>query len=160
MDLDRWAERIYSESDFGRSVATSISGAIGLGVYLYLNDWVIAAFASVIAFPIVRIIATTIHSRFKLKHSSAMSEKEAKDIFLKLSEAEKQVLRKFVDSGGCVMSWSHANRVKLPEIPVASLMQRGLLFSTMTPDGMSEAFGVTTEIFDVAKSECESGNLF
>ena len=57
--LEKWAERIYSESDFGRGVATSISGAIGLSTYLFFNDWVIALFSVMISFPIIRIAASS-----------------------------------------------------------------------------------------------------
>lgn len=48
--LDKWADRIYSETDVGRSVATSSAGVIGLITYLTTSDWVIAAFAFLIVF--------------------------------------------------------------------------------------------------------------
>jgi len=41
--------------------------------------------------------------------------------------------------------------VNLSESGVASLMQREILYSTMTPDGMREAFGIRVDIFDVAQ---------
>jgi len=46
--IEKWADRVYSETDFGRSVATSVAGVIGLAVYLIFGDWVIAAFSSII----------------------------------------------------------------------------------------------------------------
>jgi len=30
--IEKWAERVYAENDFGRSIATSLSGAIGLSI--------------------------------------------------------------------------------------------------------------------------------
>lgn len=33
-ELNKWADRVYAENDFGRSISTSISGVIGLITYL------------------------------------------------------------------------------------------------------------------------------
>jgi ABC-type multidrug transport system fused ATPase/permease subunit len=151
MNFDRWAERIYAERDFGRSIATSIAGIVGLLIYLNTQDWVIAAFAAVIAFPVVRILASAAHSAYMQKKHSSSNQREAQEIYNKLSEEEKEVIREFVRVGGSVMSWSHANRVNLSEPGVASLMQREVLHSTMTPDGMREAFGIRVDVFDVAQ---------
>jgi len=151
MNLDRWVERIYAERDFGRSIATSAAGVVGLLIYLNTNDWVIAAFAAIIGFPVVRVLASAIHSAYMRKKHSGRDLREAQELYDKLSEEEKEVIREFVRVGGSVMSWSHANRVNLSEPGVASLMQREVLYSTMTPDGMREAFGISIEIFDVAQ---------
>jgi len=67
MNLDRWAERIYAERDFGRSIATSVAGVVGLLLYLNTRDWVVAAFAAVICFPIVRVLASAAHSVYMRK---------------------------------------------------------------------------------------------
>lgn len=61
MNLDRWAERIYTGRDFGRSIAISVSGIIGLVVYLLTDDWVIAVFGAVITFLIVGIASSAVH---------------------------------------------------------------------------------------------------
>ena len=42
----------FGEDDFGRNVATSAAGAIVLATYLVFRDWVLAALAIVITFPI------------------------------------------------------------------------------------------------------------
>ena len=42
--IEKWADRVYAENDFGRSVAISVSGLIGLVVYLPTRDWVIRIF--------------------------------------------------------------------------------------------------------------------
>ena len=44
--VEKWADRVYAENDFGRSIATSIAGLIGLTVYLLAKDWVISASVS------------------------------------------------------------------------------------------------------------------
>lgn len=160
MDLDRWAERIYSERDFGRSIATSISVAIGLCIYIIADNWVIAAFAWVIGFPVLRLATSAAYSSYRVRRLSESRQRRIQDLYDKLSDVEKAVLREFVKQGGCVMSWSHANRVNLPEPGVSSLKQRGILFDTVSADGMREAFGVTVEIFDVAqKAYSEEGHF-
>lgn len=151
MNLDRWAERIYTEKDFGRSIATSVSGVVGLVIYLLTADWVIAVFSAVIAFPIVRIISSAIHSAHTRRKLAVEDRQQAEELYQRLSDEEKGVLREFVRVGGSVMSWSHANGVNLNEPGVASLMQREILYSTVTPDGMREAFGIRVDVFDVAQ---------
>lgn len=153
MNLDRWAERIYTERDFGRSVATSVSGVVGLLIYLAAKDWVIAAFSTIIAFPMVRLAASAAHSAYSRKELSRSAQEKGQELYERLSDEEKEVLREFVRCGGSVMSWSHANRVGLAESGVASLMQRDILYTTMSPDGMREAFGIKIEMFDVAQKE-------
>ncbi len=73
--LDKWIERVYVETDFGRSVATSVTGIIGLSVYLISKDWVVALFSSVIIFPIVRIVATGFHEKANRKKSIKSKKK-------------------------------------------------------------------------------------
>ncbi|MGB5677906.1 MAG: hypothetical protein WBN36_08900, partial [Gammaproteobacteria bacterium] len=65
--IEKWAERVYAETDFGRSIAISVSGSVGLALYLTTNDWVIAAFSTIITFPIIRIISTGINEKFERK---------------------------------------------------------------------------------------------
>jgi len=151
MNFGRWAERIYAERDFGRSIATSVAGIVGLSLYLTSKDWVISAFSTMIAFPIVRVISSAAHSAYKRKKLSITNIEKAQELYDQLSEEEKGVLKEFVIVGGSVMSWGHANRVNLSEPGVASLMQREILYSTMTPDGMREAFGIRVDIFDIAQ---------
>lgn len=156
MNIERWAERIYNERDFSRNVATSVAGLLGLLIYLYLDDWVVAAFAAMIAFPVTKIVAGALHSRHVQRKSQEGGLEEARQLFERLSSEEKQVLFEFVRLGGSVMPWSHANKVGLHEPAVSSLMQRKALFATMTADGMREAFGITVEVFDVAKEAYEA----
>ena len=81
VNLDRWLERIYSESDIGRGIATSLSGLIALGVYLYTRDRVIGAFALIVVFPIARIVSLMLHSRYIRSRQSSKSRKEIKEQF-------------------------------------------------------------------------------
>jgi hypothetical protein len=60
MKLDRWIERVYSERDIGRGIATSAAGASGLVTYLLCKDVVIAVFVTVILFPLGRIMGVRI----------------------------------------------------------------------------------------------------
>ena len=153
MNVNRWIERIYVERDLSRSVATSMAGVVGLLLYLWLQDWVIAAFAAVIVFPISKVLVGIIHSAYMRKGEEDGDIELAKKQFERLSEEEKAVLFEFVRVGGSVMSWGHANKVGLHEPAVSSLIQRKLLYPTMTADGMREAFGITVEIFDVAQEK-------
>jgi len=73
--IEKWAERVYAETDFGRSVATSIAGAIGLVVYLLFDDWVIAAFSSIISFPIIRLVSSGLHEK-ATRHAKGKIERE------------------------------------------------------------------------------------
>ena len=67
MNLGRWIERIYTEGDFGRNLATSVAGVVGLLTYLQLNDGVTAAFAAII---VVRLRADGAAYRSVLAWSS------------------------------------------------------------------------------------------
>ena len=153
MNVNRWIERIYIERDLSRSVATSLAGVVGLLLYLWSRDWVIAAFAAVIVFPITKVLVGTIHSAYMRRSEEDGGIEVARKHFERLSTNEKQVLFEFVRVGGSVMSWGHANKVGLHEPAVSSLIQRKLLYPTMTADGMREAFGITVEIFDVAQEK-------
>ena len=152
MDFDRWIERIYSEDDIGRGVATTISGITGLASYLYWNDWVIACFVAIILFPVSKIVASTIHSRL-IESRKPGHSKEIKDLFEKLSHEEKQVVQAFVWHGGCPITWRECN--KSPSISAAgieSLINRDLMHTTVTADGMQETFVLNTELFDYAQT--------
>ena len=152
MNFAQWIERIYSENDIGRGVATTISGITGLVSYLYWNDWVIACFVAIIVFPVSKIVVSTIHSRV-IESRKRGHSKDIKDLFEKLSHEEKQVVQAFVWHGGCVMTWRESN--ESPNISVAgieSLINRGLVHTTVTADGMQETFVLDTELFDYAQT--------
>lgn len=92
----KWVERIYSETDFAKSVATTIAGVVGLFIYLKYNDWVIAAFALIILFPLFRLIASHFHKKLDRKGKERLEEEKAERFYKKLSDVEKEVVLKFV----------------------------------------------------------------
>lgn len=158
--LDKWAERIYAETDFGRSIATSVAGIVGLSIYLASSDWVIAVFSAVIAFPLVRLIATGIHARAVRRAQGRMEMEEAERIYDRLSEDEKTVVQAFVQSGGSVLTWGQVNQLGLPGAGVESLIQREVLWTSMTADGMRETFALDSSIFDAGqKRSRDDGEL-
>lgn len=149
--LDKWAERVYTETDFGRSVATSVAGAVGLVVYLFVDDWVIAAFSAIIAFPIARIVASGLHTR--------SSGRYAERVYEQLSDGEKDVVQGFVDAGGCVLTWGQVNKMSVPSASVESLIQRRLLWTSMTADGMRETFVLDDALFDVGQARKNNNSV-
>lgn len=153
--IEKWAERIYAETDFGKSVATSLAGVIGLVVYLLVGDWAIAAFATLIFFPVARLTATAIHAWFARNASRRARRNEAEHVFSTLSSEEQAVVAEFVKVGGCVMTWSQANRSPISSSAIESLIQRELLSTSMTADGMRETFVLDPALFEsgVARSK-------
>ncbi|MBU4045314.1 MAG: hypothetical protein KJ572_03125 [Gammaproteobacteria bacterium] len=151
--LDKWAERVYAETDFGRSVATSAAGLLGLCIYLYWGDWVIAAFCSIIFFPIVRLVASALHSIFSESAERKAKRKHAEDLYIRLSQDEKAVVSEFVMGGGCVLTWGQVNNLSLPGAGVESLIQREILWTSMTADGMRETFVLDSDVFDIGQSK-------
>ena len=149
--FDKWADRIYSETDFGRGIATSLAGVVGLAAYLLAGDWVVAVFGSVIVFPIVRIVAASYHQRIKAAFDTAQSEKSALALYRQLSIDEQSVVLAFVNAGGCVMTWGQVNKAELPSAAVESLVQRELLGTSMTADGMRETFVLDSDLFDAGQ---------
>ena len=152
-ELDKWADRIYSENDFGRSIATSIAGIFGLVVYLFTNDWVISVFTLIIIFPVVRIISTHINNSKNHQRAIRSEKEKLESDFNKLSEAEKDVVKKFVEAGGSVLTWSQVNQLDIVSAAIESLMKRDLLFTSCTADGMRETFVLDQNLFDVGNEK-------
>ena len=110
MTLDRWIERIYSDRDIGRGIATSAAGAIGLTTYLYWEDLVVAGFVTIIVFPIGRILASAIHSHWNQSRERNRSMEQLKDLVDTLGREERAVIQAFVWHGGSVITWGECNR--------------------------------------------------
>ena len=151
--IEKWADRVYAETDFGRSIATSLSGLVGLVVYLATNDWVIAAFSTIIAFPIIRIISTGINEKFERKKKRKIDEENARDIYDRLSDEEKEVINSFVMAGGSVLTWGQMNKQGVSFSAVESLLQREVLWTSMTADGLTETFVLNSNVFDIANAK-------
>lgn len=147
--IDKWAERVYTETDFGRSVATFVSGVIGLIVYLSTNDVVVAAFSAIIAFPVARLVSAAQHERFMRKKNQRMERENAENTYAQLSDEEKEVIQAFVQAGGCVLTWSQTNNMPISSNAIDSLIQRELLWTSVTADGMRETFNLEPSLFNV-----------
>jgi ABC-type multidrug transport system fused ATPase/permease subunit len=151
--IEKWADRVYAETDFGRSIATSLSGLVGLVVYLATDDWVIAAFSTIIAFPIIRIISTGINEKFERKKKRKIDEENAREIYDRLSEEEKEVIYSFFMAGGSVLTWGQMNKQGVSFSAVESLLQREVLWTSMTADGLTETFALNSNVFDIANAK-------
>lgn len=151
-DFDKWVERIYTEEDFGRGVATSLSGTIGLAVYLLTDDAIVAIFATLIMFPLTRITAAALHRRGAEQAAASDKAKQFEDVYGRLSDEERRVIAGYIEAGGTVMTWGQVNRSDLSRAAIETLIQRELMWSTVTADGMTEAFAISTDIFDVARN--------
>lgn len=148
-EIDKWAERIYAENDFGRSIATSLSGVIGLSVYLISEDWVLSAFALIISFPIIRILSSGLNEKYKRKKLRANEKEELEHFFSKLTVEEKDVVTKFVEAGGSVLTFHQVNQLEVSSAAIESLIKRDLLFTSCTADGLTETFVLEQGIFDI-----------
>ncbi len=153
MNLGRWIERIYTEGGFERNLATSVAGVVGLLIYLQLDDSVTAAFAALIAFPLVKIVAAPIRSRWIRSQERRRSQDAIRDLFDSLGSEERAVVQAFVWHGGVAVAWGESDRFgQFSVTGVESLSNRGLLRSSFTEDGMAETFVLDTELFDYART--------
>lgn len=154
--VEKWADRVYAENDFGRSIATSVAGLIGLAVYLLTKDWVISAFASIISFPIIRIIASSFNEKIERNKKRKVEKEEVENLYNKLSSDERNVIQSFVNAGGSVLTWNQMNSLDVSSSGVESLIQREILWTAYTADGMRETFALDTNIFDVCNERMAS----
>ena len=154
MNWDKLIASIYSEQDFGRSIATTVAGIVGLVMYLLVSDWVIALFASIIAFPVCRVISSALHSKWKQKHIDVLKRLKAEKEFSRFSQQERQVIEFFVREGGACVSWGRVNNSQLPfpRAGLNSLIARDLVRASVMEDGMSESFVLDIDTFDYAQT--------
>lgn len=157
MKFEEIVTKIYGETDFARSFATASAGVVGLLTYLESRDAVIAAFAAVIVFPIVRVGSHSLHSAWIARTAKRTTEAERLELLGKLSEEERKILRFFVVAGGACVSWGYVNSSKLsfPRPALNSLIARGLVHTSVMEDGMTESFVLDTELFDIAQKHLE-----
>jgi len=140
-------ERLYSETDSARSIATSGAGVVGLLIYLMQRDWVIAAFSAVIIFPIARLASARIYEHIHRAEKRRTEREEAEEKYNQLGEHEKAVVQAFVQAGGSVLTWSHVNALDLRGPAIESLINRQLLSTDVTADGMRETFVLNPALF-------------
>ncbi len=151
--FEKLISTVYNESDFSRSIATALAGIAGLVTYLWKTDWVISAFTALIVFPITRIITGAIQAKLISLNKSKAEESRLQEQFDSFSPEEKKILRFFVVAGGACVSWGYVDRSQLPfpRPALNSLMSRGLVYTSVMEDGMTESFGLDIEIFDLAQ---------
>jgi hypothetical protein len=132
MNIEKWAERIYLEEDFGKNVATTGAGVIGLCVYFYKSDFALATFVTIIVFPLIKIISNALSDKYsKEKQNLRLIEarKNIEETVKSLTGDERLVIHEFVKAGGSVISskYIQLNKIHMPDIAVKSLMERGYL---------------------------------
>jgi hypothetical protein len=149
-EIGKWADRVYSENDFGRSIATSVSGVVGLITYLITKDWVLSAFSLIIVFPIIRIFSTGVNEKIERNKLRAAEKEKLEYSLSRLTDEELQVVQAFISVGGSVLTWKQINNIDVASAGIESLMKRDLLFTSCTADGMRETFVLDQEIFDIA----------
>ncbi|UYK73971.1 hypothetical protein [Xanthomonas sacchari] len=147
--IDNLVEKLYSETDFARSIATSLAGGVGLGLYLWQRDWAIAAFSAIIAFPILRLASGALHDRRKRAQANRFRTQDTSELYARLSDEEQKVVDAFAKVGGAVLTWSQVNDLELSAPAVESLMQREMLTTSMTADLMRETFVLNHALFEV-----------
>jgi hypothetical protein len=141
MDIDKWADRVYAEEDFGKNIAISFSGLIGLIIYLIKSDFALAAFIAIIIFPLVKMLSRHIERKYaKNKKQSDVEnkKKEIVEIVKNLTDRERRVIHEFVKYKSAVISSNHLamNSIHMPDGATKSLKERGYLSidSYGTPD--------------------------
>lgn len=144
---DKFVEKLYSETDSARSIATSGASIVGLDIYLMQCDWVIAAFSAVIVFPIARLTSARINEGIQRAEKRRTEREEAEEKYDQLGEHEKPVVQAFVQAGGAVLTWSHVNALYLRLPAIVSLIHHHFLSTEDTADGMIETFVPNSELF-------------
>lgn len=148
--LDKLFELVYSEQDLSRGVATSIGGLAGLLAYYFSEkDGVIAAFWLVIAYSLSRVVISGIHKFWTVEISD---ELKWEGILEKLSTGEEEIVAGFIESGGCCVPLRYASdqSERFPRIPLNSMIQRGLVRTSVMEDGMTESFVLNSDLFSAA----------
>lgn len=149
--MNRWIERIYAETDFGRNVAVSGSGLIALAAYLVFADAVIAILTLIIVFPVLRVVATTLYEKSSVRTKRRLLIEKATAEYDRLGYAEKKALDMFMWKGALVLSWSEAHGTEAGYAAFEALVERGLVKN----DEEAERFVLNTEMFDVANARME-----
>jgi len=154
MNLEELIKTVYSENDFSRSIATALAGVAGLLSYNWRGDWVISAFTAMVVFPVTRIIAQAVHTNWASRQEKSEKQRKLREQFDRYSSEEKKILRFFVEAGGACVSWGYVNTSPLPfpRPALNSLMQRGVICTSVMEDGMAESFVLDIDVFDIAQN--------
>ena len=152
-DFGSWIERVYGEDDFGRNIAIAAAGAAGLGAYSWGEDSVRAAFVAVMVFPVVKVVASSWHSKRKQSRERSDHTDQTKRLFESLSSTEQAVVRGFVSHGGCVVRSRDADRsAGFHRAGIDSLIKRKLINVPLSFDPNQATFELSPELFDYAQT--------
>ena len=152
MNFDRWVERIYSENDPGRGVATTVAGAMATAIYLYSSDWAVAALVGVTIFPVAKIAASGFHANWTRKRRRSEDHAEFGELLDRLGYQERLVVQHFVWHGASVMTWGECNTYDLSRSAINSLIERGLAKEAEEAQGVA----IDTRFFDYAQTTLEA----
>lgn len=154
--IEELISTIYSEQDFSRSIATTLAGVAGLMAYLLLADVVISVFVSVIAFPLIRILAHPLNQLLQKNQVRESGKERQKGIWASLSPKEKGVLSVFVETGSSVISVDHDIYLNPQYTPAAvkSLANRDFLKINESESGQRKELILNPDIFDIAQAFC------
>jgi len=97
------------------------------------------------------VISTGSHDKITRRKQHKIEREEAEHIYKQLSNDEKEVVMEFVNAGGSVLTWSQVNNSSLLSSSIESLIQRKILWTSTTADGMRETFAIDSDIFDVGQ---------
>lgn len=157
--IEKWIKRIYTEKDFGKLIALSLSVISGLITYLLTEDWMIVAFSIIILLSVIRIIviSTGIDEKMKLRRQRNADREKALQVYEALTNEEREIVGIYVKAGGSVLTWKQMNKQDVSAAPIESLIQRKLIWTSVTADGMTETFALDSNIFDIAyEKSCSS----
>ena len=148
---DKWIDRVYSETDISRSIATSVAGITGLAIYLFSKDIAIAGFSAIIVFPIIKVLCSSIHEKAENLAKIKLEKNGLQKLYSRLSPEERAVVSVFVQAGGSIMTWGQINQTDTQFSAIESLTNRGLLQTSMSVDGMRETFVLDQDLFDTGQ---------
>ena len=116
----RWIERIYSERDVGRGVATLHVWRHGIDHVSAL--WRLGGLGICCRYrvSIARIAASSFHSHWNRTREQTRGIDKWRDLFDGLGSEEKAVVHGFVRHGGSVMTWREFNRSEISRISGSS----------------------------------------
>lgn len=103
MKWDKLIATVYAEQDFGRSMATTVAGVVGLSTYLLSSDWVAAVFAAIIAFPVCRVVSSALPPRINNKES-ILSDRPIAEALVRIGKpAVPEMLKVLVGSDDSIV---------------------------------------------------------
>ena len=153
MNIAKWFERIYTEKNIGRGVATSVAGIAGLIIWYFSKDWIATVLVLVAVYSTAQIVADPIHHRLTLARQRRDRKKHMEELFDQLGWEEHAVVQEFVRHGSSVVTWGVFNKSQNFSLPgIESLINRGLAQQSLTADGITETFVLDADLFGYAQT--------